>query len=558
MKITAQAEVSQSTITMQDMKNQASMDFLFVLFLQLIQSALDIFNPSEVPNSDLDAINSQNAKPNYQNYQRVLNFIEYNPSLKETFNQAISFVFLLSQFVYDKEVKWQDVSLSLKFNNTANKELIKLNLINIGSKNQKFSLDAKATFLLNQASSLTDDRGLEPVKPILLSNNTLQSLSAFISKAWKEYKALLKEKGEEININTQSIKNEFFVKLNTDWEGLPEEAKAYLKEVLANPIFNQNKMSRNVYHNLKNSLNSNGINEMQSLYPERKIGVNEILKVNTSNINEMQELYAEKKIGVTEVLELNTNTKVLELNTNNKKDEILESRQHDISEWNKKLGDNSLQEAKAILKNVLEREEEHKDIKSFLKEFLVEKSKPFESKSLERDNLFILLTQTEEAPSTLAMHNADKPQARSLLTHKLTIQELPDFVRNLVFEVHPQGEQRARLELFPPELGRLDIEVRVENGEVSVVGKLENPQAYQDILKEAPVIKTHLEELGLKVKELVFTLTSGDANLLYHRDRQPRENRDGLSVKNNSKLLTQRLPKEETLVNAKGRYYYIV
>jgi hypothetical protein len=98
----------------------------------------------------------------------------------------------------------------------------------------------------------------------------------------------------------------------------------------------------------------------------------------------------------------------------------------------------------------------------------------------------------------------------------------------------------------------------VENGEVSVIGKLENPQAYQDILKEAPVIKTHLEELGLKVKELVFTLTSGDANLPYHGDRQPKENKDGLSVKNNGKLLAQRIPKEETLVNAKGRYYYIV
>jgi hypothetical protein len=156
------------------------------------------------------------------------------------------------------------------------------------------------------------------------------------------------------------------------------------------------------------------------------------------------------------------------------------------------------------------------------------------------------------------MHSADKTQARSLLAHKITLRELPDFVRNLVLEVHPQGEQKARLELFPPELGRLDIEVRVENGEVSVVGKLENPQAYQDILKEVPVIKTHLEELGLKVKELVFTLTSGNANLPYHGNRQPKENKGGLSVKNNSKLLTQRIPKEETLVNPKGRYYYIV
>jgi hypothetical protein len=516
MKITAQTEVSPSTFMMPNENGQASMDFLFVLFLQLIQSALDILNPSEEPNSDLGAINSQDAKPNYQ---RALNFMEDNPSLKETFNQAISFVLWLSQFVYDKEVKWQDVPLSLKFNNTANKEL---KLINIASKDLKFSLDFKALFLPNQVSSLTDDKGLEPIKPIPLSNNTLQSLSVFISKAWKEYKALLKEKGEEININMQSIKKEFFVKLNTDWEDLPEEAKAYLKEVLANSIFNQNKMGDKVYPNLKNSLNSNGINEMQGLSPEKKTGVAEVLEVNT-----------------------------------NKKDEILGNRQHDIPQWNKKLGDNSLQEVKPILKDVLERAEEHKEIRSFLKE-LVEKSEPFGSKSSERDNLFVPPTQTEEGPSNLAMHSADKTQARSLLPHKLTLRELPDFVRNLVFEVHPQGEQKARLELFPPELGRLDIEVRVENGEVSVVGKLENPQAYQDILKEAPVIKTHLEELGLKVKELVFTLTSGDANLPYHGDRQSKENKDGLSVKNNSKLLTQRIPKEETLVNAKGRYYYIV
>jgi hypothetical protein len=345
-------------------------------------------------------------------------------------------------------------------------------------------------------------KGLEPIKPILLSNNTLQTLSAFISKAWKEYKALLKDKGEEININMQSIKKEFFVKLNTDWENLPEEAKAYLKEVLVNSIFNQNKMGHNVYPNLKNSLNSNEINGKQDLFAEKKTGVNEILVVNTNNSNKMQGLSAEKKIGVAEVLEVNTN----------KKDEILGNRQHDIPQWNKKLGDNSLQEVKNILTNVLEREEDPKEIRSFLKE-LVEKSEPFQSKSSERDNLFVPPTQTEEAPSTLAMHSADKTQARSLLAHKLSLRELPDFVRNLVFEVYPQGEQKARLELFPPELGRLDIEVRVENGEVSVIGKLENPQAYQDILKEAPVIKTHLEELGLKVKELVFTLTSGDANL---------------------------------------------
>jgi len=501
MKITTQTEVSPSTFMMPNENGQASIDFLFVLFLQLIQSALDVLNPSEEPNSDLGAMNSQDAKPNYQ---RALNFMEDNPSLKETFNQAISFVLLLSQFVYDKEVKAQDVSLSININNTANKEL---KLINIASKDLKFSLDPKALFLPNQASSLTDDNGLEPIKPILLSNNTLQSLSAFISKAWKEYKALLKEKGEEININMQSINKEFFVKLNTDWEGLPEEAKAYLKEVLANSIFNQNKI----------------------------------------NSNEMQDLSTEKKTGVNEVLELNTN----------KKDEILGNRQHDIPQWNKKLGDNSLQEVKNILTNVLEREEEPKEVRSFLKE-LVEKSNPLESKSSERDNLFVLPTQTEEAPSTLAMHSADKTQARSLLPHKLSLRELPDFVRTLVFEVYPQGEQKARLELFPPELGRLDIEVRVENGEVSVVGKLENPQAYQDILKEAPVIKTHLEELGLKVKEIVFTLNSGDANLPYHGDRHPKENKDELSVKNNSKLLAQRLPKEETLVNAKGRYYYIV
>jgi len=517
MKITAQTEVNPNTFMMQSENGQPSMDFFFILFLQLIQTTMDILNPSEEPHSNIDGMSSQDAR---FNSKRALNFIEENPSLKETFNQAITFIALISQFVSNKEVNYQDASLSIKFDNINNVEIMKLNLVNPSSKDQKFSLNSEDLFLNNQASSITNEKS---VKPLLLSSNILQNLSTFISKSWKEFKALLKETKEQINVNSQYIKNEFFLRVDAYWEDLPEQEKAYLKDALSNLFFNQNKRNANAFPNQKNPLNSNGVDKTLDMSAQKKTNGVEVLEVNNNKRNETP--------------------------GNNMHNNI-----HGMLKEGKNLGDAGHHEVKTILTNVLEGEKEPKEIRSFLKE-LIEK---FNSKGSERGNFFVPPTRTEESPFNIAMHSSPNAQAHSSSAPKVILRELPDFVRNLVFEVQPQGEQKARIELFPPELGHVDIEVRVEKGEVSVIGKVENPQAYQDILREAPVIKTHLEELGLKVKELVFTLTSGDANLPYHGDGQSKENRDRLSVKNDGRLLTKGLPKEETLINSKGRYYYIV
>ena len=79
MKIFAQAEVSSTMFIMQNEGVQYSMDFLFVLFLHLIQYAMDVTNPSKEVNINLDDARSQDAKPDYH---RALDLLKTTHRLK--------------------------------------------------------------------------------------------------------------------------------------------------------------------------------------------------------------------------------------------------------------------------------------------------------------------------------------------------------------------------------------------------------------------------------------------------------------------------------------------
>ncbi len=520
MKIIAQTEVSSSPFMTQNENGQASTDFFFLLFLQLIQTAIDILNTPKEPTSNFDGMNSQDTKPNYQ---RALNFIDDNPSLKETFNQAITFISLLSQFIYNKEKTFQETGqdegvIAVKVSpNVLPNQLLRAQNLSLYTDEERGKNQ-----LLNQLANSTNE---SQFKTLLLSQDTMESLSSFISKAWKEYKALLKSIKEEANLNSQYVKDEFSIKINAEWENLPTQAKNYLKEVLTNPFTNftpQGKKTWFISHN--SDLNGQGL---QDLAAEKNTQLGGEFQVKTIGGKGK----AEENFQIVKGVE---------------RKEIIGADKNLNQEIEPKQG--------FIPKIILDEQGKLEKVKAILRQEIEE----VEPKGSEKENPLVFPTHLKEELNSLALNTSKKVQPNTLFRHKVALEELPNFVRNIVIEVWPQGEHVARLELFPPELGQVELEVKVQNGEVSVVGKLENSQAYQDVLKEAPVIKTHLEELGLKVKELVFTLTSGDANLPYHGDRQPKENKEGLSVKNNGRLLTQGLPKEETLINTKGRYYYIV
>jgi flagellar hook-length control protein FliK len=69
----------------------------------------------------------------------------------------------------------------------------------------------------------------------------------------------------------------------------------------------------------------------------------------------------------------------------------------------------------------------------------------------------------------------------------------------------------ARLVLDPPELGRLDVQVRMEAGRVSIGVKTETPEARELLKLRGDELKTALEQHGLHVERFDVTLESDGA-----------------------------------------------
>jgi len=530
MKIIAQAEVSSNMFIMQNEGMQYSMDFLFVLFLHLIQYAMDVANSSKEVNINLDGATSQDAKPDYQ---RALDLLKNNPSLNDTFNQAITFVALLSQFVTDKADLEQDgakenptnpqhKTLDLAFNVE--------NMKNLSLENQSFENLSFENLSFEKAPFRNQDNA--QFKRLEFTREIVQELSSFISKAWKEYKAILKSIEKESRINPESIKEEFYTKINAEWKSLTVQSKDYLKESLANFIVNQKTMINrmNTKDNEKVYLNSENLSE--------------------NNEDSSPNFVAKKIIEIERSFQVNNNSQA-----NNEKREG-----NPLAQLRKEVeGDGREEKTQIELTTLFEKQNERQEISRIFQNITEKGKQNLNTKLNTKENTFLLTAQAENGQinSDTNINIADKVHPSSQATHRIALRELPDFVRNIVFEVLPQGKQKAKLELFPPELGQIEIEVRVEDGEVSVVGKLENSQAYQEILKEVPVIKNQLEELGLKVKDLTFALTTGDANIYNKGERQQKENKEGMFGKPSGRFFTQGPSKEENLINFRGRYYYI-
>ncbi len=93
----------------------------------------------------------------------------------------------------------------------------------------------------------------------------------------------------------------------------------------------------------------------------------------------------------------------------------------------------------------------------------------------------------------------------SALRH-INIKDVPEFVREMVVKLHPEGKHEANLRLHPPELGELHLSVSVDKGEVKLLLTVEHPRA-------AEALQQHLSDLQRSLEGLGFQLTGAEINL---------------------------------------------
>jgi len=141
------------------------------------------------------------------------------------------------------------------------------------------------------------------------------------------------------------------------------------------------------------------------------------------------------------------------------------------------------------------------------------------------------------------------------------INQILEIVKEMVFDVSPDGEKKAILKLEPPELGHLDLEVRVHHKDVHIIAHVERAEVLQEVKHHLGHIKSHLEEAGFNLEEFqvyVGTGTGGGIEAGFGRDYRNRNGSQRDGVEKISNLKGKEIFKEIRFVNTKGNYYYVV
>jgi len=173
------------------------------------------------------------------------------------------------------------------------------------------------------------------------------------------------------------------------------------------------------------------------------------------------------------------------------------------------------------------------------------------------------LVHNELIKNHLEIGNITKLESAKVINFQKIPRDILEIVKDMVLEIQPHGEKKALIKIEPPEMGFLDLEIKVKNKEVEIVAKIERIELLQEIKQNLHNIKTSLEESGLNLKDVQLFLSSGfdNGNMVKNFEREER-NYSGYKTKtekieetNNKDIKTEDLNK---FYNRNGKYYYIV
>ncbi len=146
----------------------------------------------------------------------------------------------------------------------------------------------------------------------------------------------------------------------------------------------------------------------------------------------------------------------------------------------------------------------------------------------------------------------------------VSFQRLPDdlfeIIKNMSFEIQPQGEKKALIKLEPPEMGVLHLEIKTKDKNIEIIAKVERPEVLHDIKNNLHHIKSSLEDLGFNLKEFQLFLGSGFDGKAFSKDfKEGYSNKNKIKkpkkIENNGSIEEKMSVK---FYNLNGRYYYIV
>ena len=178
-------------------------------------------------------------------------------------------------------------------------------------------------------------------------------------------------------------------------------------------------------------------------------------------------------------------------------------------------------------------------------------------------NIFQNLVHNELIKNHLEIGNIPKLESAKVVNFQKIPGDILEIVKDMVLEIQPHGEKKALIKIEPPEMGFLDLEIKVKNKEVKIIAKIERIELLQEIKQNLHNIKTSLEESGLNLKDVQLLLSSGfdNGNMVKNFEKEERNYSEYKTKTERIEEIDNKDIKIEDLnkfYNRNGKYYYIV
>ena len=308
-------------------------------------------------------------------------------------------------------------------------------------------------------------------------------------------------------INPKEINN------GTENNILPLENKEVIQNSIESGLNEHTKVrSENDYTKIKDFFDTSWqsdndtfkFSETKNTKKERKHDISE--EINLKNINENNQ--NSKTVEKRELLLYKTNeAKNEKKNVKTKDIEAPKTKELDLTL------ESSYREEKRVLKAKVESRPTEQAFPAFKE--VSEKQSIKKKDHIFPEEMTIKVRHEEKAPPVKEIKD-------SVFKH-IDIKEVPEFVREMVIKLHPEGKHEANLRLHPPELGELHLSVSVDKGEVKLLLTVEHPRAAEALQQHLSDLQRSLEGLGFQLTGAEINLGGGGSTFSYRQEAIPLE-----------------------------------
>lgn len=178
------------------------------------------------------------------------------------------------------------------------------------------------------------------------------------------------------------------------------------------------------------------------------------------------------------------------------------------------------------------------------------------------ENNFQKIFDVSLIKSDFRMENLVKVEHTKIIDFQKFPEGFLEMIKEMSLEIQPEGEKKAFIKLEPPEMGSLDLEIKVKDKNIEIIARVEKPELLQELKHNLHLIKAGLEDSGFNLKEIQLFLGSNfnDKNLVKDFSKEKRNYSQKAEVEDVKEIDKKAFKNWDLLkfYNRNGKYYYIV